>query len=311
MINGLGRSLLVVCIVCVVCLPALAQKTWTYLGEGQNFTAIRLIITQRGNGFEVSGTLVVHDAKTQDAIACPVKGSYFPTTARIKATAECRASAGSAEVNVDGVHEKGSDAFTIDISHNNTTFLTFHALRVNPTQTVAQHPPVPVTPAPATPSAVTPLKGTDLTLQLSLAGGSGKIDVKTGAAAITGDWSLAAPGASPADSRTHARYGGSVHVVAETSAPVPPGWMVAVCRTRLNATDPQPPAGALSIYCQGMVVVCHIDGSSAAASARSMCQADSVLPEQRQGIPGVVFIARYGNQTGVATGIDTVVGLQP
>ncbi len=107
--------------VCAFCLPAVAQtsnsskpKQWTYKGDNgadelvyeKDKRYITIIITQRPNGYEVSGNF-----KSGSGWSCSISGSYYPKTLGLRAKANCPKVA----FNVTGSKIPGQDALEIAI----------------------------------------------------------------------------------------------------------------------------------------------------------------------------------------------------
>src|ERR1041385_4976063 len=111
--------------ICAFCLPAQAQKQWSYkadnkktsgrIGYGgepdsnihQSREMITITITQRPNGYEVSGYLQLGE------YTCDIEGSYFTAGKRLRG--KCLQSQDE-DVEITGVKLSGSDAFQITVN---------------------------------------------------------------------------------------------------------------------------------------------------------------------------------------------------
>jgi hypothetical protein len=84
--------LLIACVSClsIMVLPAAAERSqWTYQAKTPSAAMadqreIKITITRRPNGFDVSGELIIIGLGR-----CPLLGQYFPGTGRLRARADC------------------------------------------------------------------------------------------------------------------------------------------------------------------------------------------------------------------------------
>jgi len=91
--RNMQRVMFVVLAVCLFVLPTTAQTTkWTYHAdngaEGLEREEVTIVITQRANGYEVSGEYIMRRSGA-DSRRCPIRGQYSPNTGRLSARAEC------------------------------------------------------------------------------------------------------------------------------------------------------------------------------------------------------------------------------
>lgn len=80
--------------VSIFCFTGFAQKRWTYEADngkqGNEREEVTITITQKQNGYEVSGEYRAQDADILEGrVACPIRGQYFATTSRLRARAIC------------------------------------------------------------------------------------------------------------------------------------------------------------------------------------------------------------------------------
>lgn len=96
--------------ICAFCLSAEAQEKFTYKGDNgaTNFDReeVTIVITQRPNGYEVSGNY------TRGRSSCKLRGSYLPAGRRLRATC---ISDDNSEVNVTGSKQAEKDAFQVSV----------------------------------------------------------------------------------------------------------------------------------------------------------------------------------------------------
>jgi hypothetical protein len=100
---------LLVFAVCAFCLPAHAQKKWTYKADNgaKGFpqrSEVTIVITQRPNGYEVSGEWKYGEGQT-----CNIRGSYLPAGQRLRATC------GDYGGKIEGFKIPGKDALQITL----------------------------------------------------------------------------------------------------------------------------------------------------------------------------------------------------
>ena len=94
----------VVFAVCAFSLPAQAQNKWTYKADNGLNEVVTIIITQRPNGYEVTGEIrgLAH--------LCDIRGQYFPASQRLRASCD---DGYSTDVPIDGFKIQGRDALQI------------------------------------------------------------------------------------------------------------------------------------------------------------------------------------------------------